>query len=187
MASSFQGVFVGIPHEGLNTGVLHALVVVFTALLFVLAGCSTSDFGLGRRQCVYENDTVTVVGVKAWGLHLVTVPGNTGVQLGLYEAVYVYPKPLDAAETTVAIDQLRGLSGKCDPANNPPKDWRPLASATRHSGIAVDANEQSVGVSIGLSSRSALLIPDAFEGVVYLSLDPSDPAASKAIFRKVKK
>lgn len=150
--------------------------------------CSTSDFGVGLNRCVRQdkNKTATLLGVKAWGIHLVTVPGHTALNIGSLESVYVFPNPPAASAVNVASRELK--VDECEKDDiTAPHDTTPIASASRLFGVSLDANPQRIGIFAGVRDRSALILPRDFNGIVAIMLNPSNPEDSKVQIEKKEK
>jgi hypothetical protein len=121
----------------------------------VFAGCAVNELGFVRVRRDHREDC-TVVQLKSFGLHVSTLPEDAGASLGWTCRTYVVPNDRCAKNGQGGIGE-------------------PLAFSVRCTGIVLNTNRNHVGVTIGLSNRACVLVPDEDDGILAIQYDSKDP------------
>ncbi len=138
------------------------------ALLVSSTACAIDTHGLARVSML-ENATTRVLRVEAWGAHWITHPADAGLTLGHSRREYIYARePAAVGEVGFACTPLTPAPVTAAP---PERDDELLFVDVRTEGLALDANQTRVGVSLGLRRRTALRIPAESDLVFAMSFD----------------
>ncbi len=132
-------------------------------LMLLLGGCSINGIGLSDTDVVTA-DGATVITTRTYGIDLNTRPRQSGLSLGYSRLVQVLPT--DAVDLRPGRYPFGTLQGQI-PA---------IVMHRRAVGLGIDANEDTIGVSLGLSEWMKVEPIDAGKSVRrMLILEPDEP------------
>jgi hypothetical protein len=161
--------------DGSAAGIQAAHTATVVALL--LAGCAVDDHGLVRVRH-YEAPAGHVVRLEAWGAHLVTSAADRGLTLGRSWKEYYFPAPGARAQEPIDPARLPAAFAAAETrpvlSDIPLKDLgAPFGVLSRSAGLSLEASARRRGVTLGLRTYSAVVIPLDFEGIVWIHSDGS--------------
>lgn len=156
-------------------------------LLALCGGCAFNDHGLVSTRH-FQNQTVYAIELQTFGVHVLTVPGDSGLSIGSSKRLYFFRRDEKSAPT----DQPLDLSPPEPLAPVPEQERKSLSSmgsplAVMHetAGISIDAGSLGLGLQVGWDQRAALLLPMDSNCVLYLVVNNCDPALSAARLQEV--
>ena len=136
----------------------------FTALL---SGCSVNGVGMVDVQH-YENDSIHMVQMEAWGGHLSTNQADAGITLGHAKRLYLYPKDgnmsVSAMSALIPQDDSDKLMPTDTPLSTETGNNRAVAWMTDNEGLTLELNENKIGLALGIQSRRVIQLPREFSG-----------------------
>jgi hypothetical protein len=146
------------------------------------SACAIDTFGLARVTRA-QNDSARMVRVEAWGLHLVTNREDAGLTIGRSRREYVYARE-DAATPgdwlPWACAPLAAATAGAMPTRT---DTLLLADVTTI-GLALDANANRLGLSLGMRRRTALRVARDVDLVLALKFDSKSGGTRCASIRR---
>ncbi len=111
---------------------------IFVGMTLLLGGCSINGIGLSDTDVV-SADGATVITTRTYGVDLNTRPRQSGLSVGYSRLVQVLPAGGDAP---IPGQYLFGALQGQTPA---------IAMHRRAVGLGVEVNEDTIGISLGLS------------------------------------
>lgn len=159
--------------------------VVVLGLLLMLPGCAINGRGLLARRCYFQNDTTQAVQIDARGISLITAPFDSGITIGRSRKTYYWPRPTAQAGPATRPAPPSDLPVPLRQAD--PFSWggrRPLAIASYSEGVALDASQSRVGLTIGVRSSAILRVHNTFDGSFAIAGPIHDPAGCRFFFKE---
>ncbi len=156
------------------------------ALLLGLSvvGCAINDRGLVRVRH-WEAPGGRVVQLDGWGVHLTTLAADRGITLGRSSRTYFCPTAETLQSGSVdAGDLLSRIADSTvkpvDPGSAPALSEleSPVAVISRSTGLVVDVNSFRTGLSLGVRTFGGVILPQDFEGLVWLHYRSEHPEES---------
>lgn len=164
-------------------------LLTVAAICVSSSGCAVNAYGLVKVER-FENDSAVVVGLRSYGLHMLTHRFDAGVVLGRSTRIYVFPKlgaPSDIdGNATDKFDLSRTSSRLTRVSENEstiPKA-RPIAIFTSATGLMLEGNEERIGFTLGKHTRSSLRLPKELSAILFLKLNTSDIGETRVFFQE---
>jgi len=141
---------------------------IIGALLVPFAGCAINDKGLVKVR-YFENESCYLLTQESWGGYLSTRQSDGGLTLGHAKRIMIYPKPGNTHGLSIdeLLQQSTGIFDKeIEGKDVDLKDQQPYAWVEKNQGFMIHANPIKAGFSMGIESRSAIRLPENFDGIL---------------------
>jgi hypothetical protein len=190
--SVVSGVSFVVVSRGLTWRANHRRVLIVLIAMMQLGGCAVDDRGLLDCRW-FANDTVWVVAIKAWGVHVTTNRSDAGVTIGHSVKLYGFPRSATDPDD---------VGGSGDPLGRPltrgmrlcevtdPREWpdlsdlgEPLLIVRRDVGVILRCHAHETGLTIGARTHAALRLPVERDGVLVLAVDPDVPDSTQMYWK----
>ena len=134
---------------------------------FLHSGCSINGVGMVDVQH-YENITIYMVKMEAWGGHLSTNSADAGITLRHAKRLYLYAKRDGGTASVVGAFIAQLVDDVLMPTDMPlsPEtgNERAIAWMTDNGGLTIDLNGNKIGLTLGIQSRRVIKLPREFSG-----------------------
>lgn len=151
------------------TKTVSAVFFLNTVLLTnLITGCAINDAGFVKVKH-FENKTVHMVNLKAYGCFLSTNEADAGLTIGFIERQYFYPKnkqfeEIDLSNMLLQAKGDRLLVQEKGLVSNDFSD-KAIAWLTKTEGLSINTNSHRMGISLGLVKSQAIKLSREFDGV----------------------
>ena len=134
----------------------------------LIQGCAVNNIGLVKVRH-FENKTVHMVNLKAFGCFLSTNEADAGLTFGFTERRYYYPKDkqimeMDLTSMLMLAEEDHLIEQEKDQSIVDYSD-KAIAWLSDTKGLTFNANSHRVGFSLGITQSQAIKLHKDFDGV----------------------
>lgn len=158
-----------------------ASIALASSLCLIGNGCAINDHGFVKVER-FENASAVVVGLRAYGIHLLTKPYDAGLVIGRSKRIYVFPKRVPSPNnicsltnrlTHTAFDSSEFTSVASEVT--PEVEAQPVVMHLEAIGLLIEGNKNRFGLTIGKYLRTALKETRDSSRTVMLKLNTANP------------